>query len=108
MEKIDIKSIVKEVNEKIFDETFVKKYGTSVSFNMGLEYEDILTKNFVQLQDQFKKIDKDYNSYIDKNELFEFLTKLNQETGRGNKLQKNSIDDLFKFLDSDSDNKITM
>ena len=70
---IDTKEIVKEVLTKLNDESFKRKYGTSVRKNMERDYIIYLEERFNALFAEFKLINKNLNDVITKSELKEFL-----------------------------------
>lgn len=103
----EIDSIIKELKEKIADKRFVERYGSSISMAMGYDYELRLKKEYERLMNEFKIIDKDSNDIIDVNELTEFLSVLKRERQLEVEIDEVYIEDIFRLIDLNSDEKIT-
>ena len=99
-----LKDVVKEVKDKIFDGNFMKKYGTSVSLNMGLEYESGLNTNYKDLITEFSKFNKKPESILEKQEIVNFLTSIAKREKIDTVI---NIDDIYRLLDLEFDEDIT-
>ena len=58
---------------QIIDESLMQRYGTSLSINMGREYQQYLEEKYVKLKKEFEKINLDLDEGIDSYELTSFL-----------------------------------
>lgn len=103
----EIDSIIKELKEKIADKRFVERYGSSISMAMGSDYELKLKQEYERLMSEFRVIDKDSNDIIDVNELTEFLSVLKRERELEVEIDEAYIEDIFRLIDLNSDEKIT-
>ena len=65
-----------------------------------LKLEEASIKNKMTLEESFKSLDDDRNSYMTISELSAFLTKL------GVYLESRHLDELFKFMDVRYDGKV--
>lgn len=98
--------IFNEIKDKLMDENFISKYGTSVSVNMGREYQKYLEENYIRLKNEFDKINKNSEDGITKAELREFLQSRRRDdhSNFGDK----DINALFSLIDINKDSEITM
>ena len=69
-------------------------------YKFMLKLEEATAKNKMTLQDTFKTLDDDGNSYMSMTQLSLFLTKI------GVQLDSKNLDQLFKFFDVKYDGKI--
>jgi hypothetical protein len=99
--------IFQEIKSKLTDNEFIKKYGTSVSVNMGREYEKHLQEKYTKLKAEFDKINKNPDDGIDKEELLDFLNNYSKGNAKI-EFSKDYLERLFMFLDLDHNNQITM
>lgn len=69
-------------------------------YKFALKLEEAAAKNKMSIQQTFKTLDDDGNSYMTITELSLFLTKL------GVQLESKNLDELFRFFDTKYDGKI--
>lgn len=103
----EINTIINELKEKIADKKFLERYGSSISMVMGSDYKLSLKNEYDRLISEFKAIDKDSNDVIDLNELTEFLCNLKAERKIETDINEAYIEDIFRLIDLNSDEKIT-
>lgn len=103
----EIDLIINELKEKIADKKFLERYGTSIAMVMGSDYKLRLKQEYDRLMSEFRVIDKDSNDIIDINELTEFLSTLKQERNLDIEVNHEYIEDIFRLIDLNSDEKIT-
>ena len=60
---------------QIIDESLMQRYGTSLSINMGREYQQYLEEKYVKLNKEFEKINLDLDEGSDSYELTSNLPK---------------------------------
>lgn len=66
-----------------------------------------LAKNFEQLKECFKKIDKNQDDVLSQEELLEFLDQNNMNT-TGKKFDRNIFKKIFQVLDFDQNGTVSM
>lgn len=66
---------------------------------------DILTLKMEKLKEAFRNYDRNLDDYIDYKELLDFLDSLMKN---GKKFDRNIAKDIFKILDLNEDNKVTV
>ena len=64
---------------QIIDDNLMQRYGTSLSINMGREYQKYLDEKYVKLKLEFDKINKDFDDGIDSEEMNVFLNSYKNE-----------------------------
>lgn len=94
------------MSEKLMDPTIVERYGTSIKMTMGREYNKYLTDKYETLKKEFSKIDKNSDQHIDFEELFDFFS--NYEGNTGVRLSREYLESLYDFMDQDKNNEITV
>ena len=99
--------VIEEIMNKLYDRKLVQRYGTSIEQSLGHDYQQRLNAKYDILKQEFSKINKDENDYIDLQELKSFI--LSYENA-GDKRMYN--DDycikLFKFIDFNDDKQISI
>lgn len=100
--------IYNEIKAKLMDQQFMNKYGTSVAVNMGREYQKHLEEKYEKLKLEFDKINKNPDDGIDRQELIDFLNSFKKSSGKEINFSEDYVEQLFKFLDLDKNNIITM
>ena len=98
--------LTSKMMESILDENLMTRYGTSISVNMGREYQSYLDEKYLKLKAEFDKINKDLDEGIDIEELGLFLNIYEQETGRH--FETGYVTKLFEIMDKDQSKKITV
>lgn len=106
MDNVLTEEIFNEIKNKLSDPVFTNKYGTSVTFNMGREYQKHLEEKYAKLKKEFDKINKNPNNGIDKLELLEFFKNYQQKNTIN--FSEDYVDKLFNLIDLDKNNEITM
>jgi hypothetical protein len=74
------------LTSKLLDDNLMKRYGTSLSVNMGREYQKYLDKKYLQLKAEFDVINKNTDDVITIDELSEFVN------SKANEVTMNNID----------------
>lgn len=64
---------------QIVDDNLMQRYGTSLTVNMGREYQKYLDEKYVNLKNEFNKINKDFDDGIDSEEMTMFLNSYENE-----------------------------
>ena len=77
-------------------------YGTSIEENMTYNYKKTLVNRFQSLQKEFKSIDKNGNSVITFDELYEFFHNKNSN------ISKEELEKIFYLFDRDQNQEITI
>lgn len=98
--------ISEDIIKKLYDDKLVRRYGTSLSVNMGQNYKEYLEKKYVSLEKEFKSIDKDSNDSIDIEELKKFCDKYQNETGIT--LPNNYFRKLMELIDLNNDESVSI
>lgn len=98
--------ISEDIIKKLYDDKLVRRYGTSLSVNMGQNYKEYLEKKYASLEKEFKSIDKDSNDYIDSNELKVFCDRYQKETGIT--LPNNYFKKLLELIDLNNDETVSI
>ena len=105
LERKETVDFITRLKDELFDPDLNNRYGTSLSINMGGKYSELIEKEYIRLTSEFEKINKDGNSYIDRDELRYFI----QQNQKNNfKVTQAYCDKLFSLLDRDDDDQITM
>jgi Ca2+-binding EF-hand superfamily protein len=100
------KTLTDDLFNKLYDDSLIKRYGTSLNVNMGREYKEFLEKKYEVLEKEFSRINKDSNDFIDIAELTEFVNSYKRETGKT--LPEDYCSKLFKLIDLNEDKNITI
>lgn len=98
--------IATKIMSKLLDKKFINRWGTSVKENITHDYEERLNKKYEILKEEFRRINKDENDYIDIEELRYFLKTYEDETGKT--LPDKYCEKLFYLIDVNHDDKITI
>ncbi len=61
------------LQQKLLDDTLMKRYGTSLTVNMGRDYQKYLDHKYLQLKAEFEIINKNTDNLITIDELKEFV-----------------------------------
>lgn len=61
------------LTQKLLDDNLMKRYGTSLSVNMGREYQKYLDKKYLELKTEFDVINKNTDDVITIDELRDFI-----------------------------------
>ena len=77
-------------------------YGTSIEENMTYNYKKTLVSRFQSLQKEFNTIDKNGNSAISFNELYDFFHNKNPN------ISKEELEKIFYLFDRDQNQEITI
>jgi hypothetical protein len=64
---------------KLLDENLIARYGTSLNINMGREYQKYLDEKYLELKNEFDKINKNSDDSITLDELIDFMNKYGEE-----------------------------
>lgn len=101
----DSSVVAKSIMGKLFDKKLVNRYGTGLKTQMS--DEDSISKRYELLKEEFSRINKDGNDYIDVEEFFQFSQNYRELPG-GKAVSRNYIEKMFAYMDTDKDNKISI
>jgi hypothetical protein len=90
------KTLVKDKKEDL------ENFGTTIMENMTYDYQRTLEKRFISLQKEFNLIDKDGNSKITFDELYNFFH------GKNQNITKEELEKIFVLFDKDKNQEITI
>lgn len=93
---------VQKILSKLLDKKLVSKFGASLK--SSISSEEFLKQKYNILQEEFNKINKDKNEYIDKTELAEFIR--SYKPNISNIMEYSS--ELFRKIDVNNDGKISI
>jgi len=74
-----IPELIKELSKSLFDPALLKRYGTNSNPSMSLDYEKYLMKRYIELKEEFLRINKNIDDGITIDELTEFLNSYSKE-----------------------------
>lgn len=94
------------MTERLMDPSIVERYGTSLKMTMGREYNKFLNEKYNKLKKEFEQIDKNSDDKIEFEELYEFFTSYQNKTGV--QLSREYVENLYEFMDQDSNQEISM
>ena len=100
------KDLTQIMSERLMDPSIVERYGTSLKMTMGREYNKFLNEKYNKLKKEFEQIDKNSDDKIEFEELYEFFRSYEKKTGV--QLSKEYIENLYEFMDQDSNQEISM
>lgn len=95
-----------ELVSKLIDNQLVNRYGTSIRQNFAIDQEEKIIQKYEVLKNEFEKINKDDNDFIDLEEFKTFVKSYENTTHK--KLPKGYCEQLFSLIDIDHDKKITI
>lgn len=61
------------LQQKLLDDNLMKRYGTSLTVNMGRDYQKYLDTKYLQLKAEFDVINKNTDNEITVDELKQFI-----------------------------------
>jgi hypothetical protein len=102
----DSANLTAMLTNKLLDENLMQRYGTSLNINMGREYQKYLDEKYLNLKDEFERINKNSDDIITVDELSDFINSYSEETGR--KYDMPYITKLFNLIDINKNKEITM
>lgn len=71
--------LVSHMMSQIVDDNLMQRYGTSLTVNMGREYQKYLDEKYFKLKKEFERINKDMDEGIDSQEMSIFLNAYQEE-----------------------------
>jgi Ca2+-binding EF-hand superfamily protein len=98
--------IAGELAKSLVDDMMMSRYGTSLEIGMTREYQKYIDQKYQVLKAEFNAIDKDTDDNITIDELTEFFQKYTDQTGK--EYTKDYIEKVFKLIDKDKDQHITV
>lgn len=101
----DSTQVAEKILNHLYDSKFIHRYGTSINIQTH-EHQKSIEDRYNLLKDEFAKINKDGNDYIDIDELKIFLEAYQDQAHIA--LPKDYYITLFKLIDINKDNKITI
>lgn len=101
----DSSVVAKQIMGRLFDKKLVNRYGTGLKTQIS--DEDSISKRYDFLKEEFARINKDENDYIDVEELFQFSQNY-KDSIEGKTVNRNYIEKLFAYMDTDKDKKISI
>jgi len=93
--------IVELKNEDINKENLLKA-GTEIELNMSREFQKQIEEKFIQLRKEFNSIDKNADSKLSIDELYQFFNSKNPQ------VKKEDIQSLFELMDKNKNSKISL
>jgi hypothetical protein len=94
-----------QIKQKLMDEEFINKYGTSSFMNMDREYKNYIEQTYEKLKGQFEIINKNPTDGITREELIDFLKSNNKNEVEFN---PDNVDKIFEVVDLNKDKEIQM
>ena len=88
-----INDLVNKIKNKDINKTNLKKAGTELEQNMDLDYRNNLEQKFIQLRQELDSLNKNPNSLLTLNELYNFFVSKNPG------IKKEEIQTLFELSD---------
>jgi hypothetical protein len=94
------------LTQKLLDDNLMKRYGTSLSVNMGRDYQKYLDQKYITLKAEFDQINRNTDDIITIDELKHFV---NLKAGEiGLHYDNDYIEKLFNLVDVDHSKGITL
>jgi hypothetical protein len=81
-QKKDSSILASVLSSRLLDDNLMSRYGTSLNINMGREYQKYLDEKYLELKNEFDKINKNSDEYISMEELTEFINTLGEEVSK--------------------------
>jgi hypothetical protein len=94
------------LTQKLLDDNLMKRYGTSLSVNMGRDYQKYLDQKYITLKAEFDQINRNTDDVITIDELKHFVNLKASEIGLH--YDNDYIEKLFNLVDVDHSEGITL
>ena len=94
-----------QIKQKLMDEEFINRYGTSSFMNMDREYQNYIEQTYEKLKGQFETVNKNPADGITREELIDFLKSYDNTEVEFN---ADNVDKVFEVVDLNRDKEIQM